>query len=318
MKIILYLFLLIVSTVSCKEMKQEVNNWARNNSLRGAPGSDTTSKISSVCPRGSIVDSKLSTESKQMCKTASGTIFPAADAFQEYYANGNPKTLLVYSGENLLRVNWHENGRQKEEIQYRSNHKEGPFRSWYETGEIKEIGNYSAGKKNGAFKYYHSTGKLKEKSIYKLNKKEGISENYNDKGKLISRETFTEDIKQGNAEYLNAETGRLTSHGLYENGLYSGRWVNYNPDGTRSAFGTYNKGQKHGEWKYFDDKGKPNNTEYYSDGQITKKFELKATVPFTGGDQMGARPPEYRPQNRYKASSQPTPAPQQKTGWQPL
>lgn len=312
--------MLILSSVSCKEATQEINSWARKNSLRGPQGEpEIKSKISSVCPRGSITNAKLSSESKKMCQTNSGTIFPAADAFQEYYANGNPKTLLVYSGDNLLRVNWYEDGKQKEEIQYQKNHKEGVFRSWHQTGNIKEIGNYSAGKKNGVFKYYNEQGKITEKSVYKLNQKEGISEKYNENGKLLSRLTFVNGTKHGNAEFLHADIGVLSSHGTFQNGFYTGRWINYNKNGTRSSFGSYNdKGEKHGEWKYFDEKGKPSHAEYFANGEVGKKFQLQASVPFNSSDQIGAKPPELRPENRYKANIQPTLAPQEKKGWQPL
>lgn len=319
MKIITITLLLLLS-ISCDNLRSEVNNWAQKNSIRNPQGIEAknTSKISSHCPSGSSPDKKASTTSKKMCRTHAGTLFPASEAFQEFYPSGNPKTLLVYTGNNLLRVNWHENGRQKEEINYLDNKKEGPWRSWQENGQLKEVGTYIFGKKSGTFITYHDNGAIKEEAKYHNDQKNGLATSYNDSSKIISRETFVNGRKHGNSEYFDEQTGTLSSHGTYSSGNYFGKWISYNQDGTRSSSGSYDeKGLKDGEWKYYDLKGVPSKTEYYAHGEISKKLELQANVGFNNGDTLGGKSPALSPKNRYKPPVQPTLIEDRK-GWQAM
>jgi antitoxin component YwqK of YwqJK toxin-antitoxin module len=284
---------------ACENAREDMNKWAKQNSIKkhapqGIPLTKKRQPIKanySSCPKGTEVVDHDKELQPLTCRSATGVVFSATNAFQERYQNGNPKTQLVYNGESLLRLHWFQNGNPKEEVVYYGNEKNGPYRSWYENGTKKEVGHYTEGKKNGEFRYWDRNGKLIESGRYRKDKKYGV---WNSNKRFPVRETFAADVLHGNAEYLSPN-GTLSSHGSYRNGKKSGKWIYYHPNGKWSTAGNYDsQGNKTGTWKSYAQNGKLERKEYFKNGQISNQPALASNVEFSGGDTLGARPPSAR------------------------
>lgn len=224
-----------------------------------------------------------------------------------------------------------DNGKISSEGTMRGGKPDGYWKTYFPNGKIKTEGNRKNFLLDSTWKFYNEDGKLITEIEYKTGKKNGIKRTHSPGGYIVSEELFENDIKQGASLYyfpsgkvkqrVQFDKGKeegvafeYDEEGIIINiieyklgfmrsqekinrkdaqGLRTGMWKEFYPDGKVKTEVTFSEGKKHGYYKEFDPKGQLLNvykyvmdvidtdapelarldvkTEYYEDG--TKKYE---------------------------------------------
>ena len=93
--------------------------------------------------------------------------------YQSYYPEGGPNSSGVYDHDQMVGVwkRYYRNGQVLEEVTFKDNLENGPFKEWYENGNLKAVGQYKNGdQEDGELLLYNEQGVL----IRKMNCVEGI------------------------------------------------------------------------------------------------------------------------------------------------
>ena len=133
---------------------------------------------------------------------------------------------------------------QKEE-NYKDGQLHGEYKEFYLYGGIKIEAQYKEGKLEGNYKSYWEHGQLKEKGQYKDGKKEGNWRTEN--GHSWENISYKNGLKEGEYERLldGKEKGLLFTKGQYIEGKKEGEWITEDEDKSNIIFENYKNGKKY-------------------------------------------------------------------------
>ncbi|MCB0325878.1 MAG: toxin-antitoxin system YwqK family antitoxin [Bdellovibrionales bacterium] len=309
----------LLSAGGCKGLKEQLEQKARENSLRKSAKSEAaTSLTNNGCPAGST-PAAIDANGKATVCSSGPYDGRGREHIDQNWPNGNPKVRYVVAGDSLEVTHFHPNGMRKEQTSYLANQKHGLWQEWHASGELKSSAEYRNGKRNGAFASYSAKGSPEKTGSYLNDLEQGLWVTYGARGQVASRETFSRGVKHGNAEYLTPE-GKIKEHGAYQAGKRVGRWIAYYPDGQRRSEGSYRDGKQDGRWLEYAPDNRSSRKMYYKNGQLVQKQTLRGEVEFNQGDILGAEPPLERKQTRKRTppverGAQPL---TEGRGWKPL
>lgn len=184
--------------------------------------------------------------------------------------------------------NFYNNGKLKEEIEYRNSLKSGFYKEYDTTGNLKNITKYLNDTllkdvqeivKLDIKNEYYDSGKLKSVGSYKNKVPEGIKRQYNEDGKIVKAEIFKngnmvgegivdeKGFKQG-AWKEKYETGELRAEGIYKDGKKFGEWKFYFKNGKLEQKGKFIANEKaHGTWLWYFENGQIEREEIFDKGK---------------------------------------------------
>jgi antitoxin component YwqK of YwqJK toxin-antitoxin module len=152
----------------------------------------------------------------------------------------------------------------EEEISYKNDTKDGPWKSYYENGQLKEEGNYKDGKNyHGQYKEYHENGQLKHDGKYKDGIQEGICKLYYENGQMELETNFKDGEHNGQYKEYH-ENGQLKYERNYKDGEDYGQYKEYHENGQLKYEGDFKDGLQDGVWKL-----------YHENGQLKKENSFK-------------------------------------------
>ncbi|OFY47723.1 MAG: hypothetical protein A2W85_13015 [Bacteroidetes bacterium GWF2_41_31] len=128
------------------------------------------------------------------------------------------------------------NGKLKATGIYMDDLREKVWEFYYQKGQLEQIGKYINGKPDSLWRWYHSNGKtLREEHFYN-GLPDGVYSEFDDQGKLITTGEYLEGKMEG---FWTLEIGDSREEGSYSEGLRSGIWKTYYPDGSLAFEGKY-------------------------------------------------------------------------------
>ncbi|MFA8299481.1 MAG: toxin-antitoxin system YwqK family antitoxin [Hyphomicrobiales bacterium] len=83
-----------------------------------------------------------------------------------------------------------ESGNIAEEINYKDDWEEGPFKRFFDSGQVKAEGQYVRGRQVGVVKHYYADGKVSIQGQYQKGLKSGIWSFYDEKGELWKKDKY--------------------------------------------------------------------------------------------------------------------------------
>jgi len=130
-------------------------------------------------------------------------------------------------------------------------------------------GKTTFGMRQGEWTEYHPNGKKKMVAVYLDDEFHGKAETFDEEGKLTGKYHFRHGLPDRKVvEY----SGNITIlEGEYQNGVKTGQWKYYYPNGVMEAEGNYNDGKEAGKWIH-----------YNSNAKIAAKGEFLDGVPVKG------------------------------------
>lgn len=170
------------------------------------------------------------------------------DSIYAFHENGKVR-LLGYFEEGLASGKWkyfHENGQIAEVKNYLKGQLEGDYILCDQNGKRWVQGSYKEGKKQGEFSYLNKEGKTTEKEVYQNGLLESV-QIFNPKtGQALKKEAGKKIVRK-----VYHTNGKLSSVGLYENGLEKGLWTFYNEEEQVVREASYAEGKLHGYAKNY-------------------------------------------------------------------
>jgi antitoxin component YwqK of YwqJK toxin-antitoxin module len=133
---------------------------------------------------------------------------------------GCRETRYTYYGDNPTKV--------KTEVQFDKNSgkADGYAKTYYENGRIKEEGNFKQGKKHGDFKGYNKNGSLKEECSYKDDKRHGKRRVWHDDGSLFVDENYKDGERDGKSMIMSSYFDNLREFRIKQETFYEkGKWI---------------------------------------------------------------------------------------------
>jgi antitoxin component YwqK of YwqJK toxin-antitoxin module len=121
---------------------------------------------------------------------------------------------------------------------------------YYPNGAIKSKGEMKNGIKSGCWLFYYPDGGLSAEEHYLKDELHGNVKYYDQSQNLIAIENWQFGYQQDSSLYFYPD-GQKEKEGLFDDGLYSGRWMFYNPDGSLKKIGYYAEGLPNGTWKFY-------------------------------------------------------------------
>jgi antitoxin component YwqK of YwqJK toxin-antitoxin module len=260
--------------------------------------------------------------------------FSKKEGLWKYFADdGTPTQFITYKNGELdgkLSL-FHENGVISEERTYSNGEREGASTSYYMNGVKKETYNVVNNSLDGMYTYYDKYGNKVSETNYKEGKLEGTRISYLANGKIESKANYKDDKLDGEYERY-FWTGQLKEKGKYDKGVAVGNWVenyingnlyakySYDEKGILTDTITYfqadgktisqkvtanKKGNKNGVSINYDEYGKKYEVEfwknseltgfeYYSNGQLVSKEEIKSGLEFTQYHKNGKKASEKK------------------------
>lgn len=109
---------------------------------------------------------------------------------RDYYPNGQIQMEGTYSSFDK---------RIKEEslwCNYRTNTKEGEFKTWYKNGKLERIANYSNGLRHGMHEYWYANGQKESIQHYANGQKDGECTWWNEDGSIQNKLVFDKGLNQ--------------------------------------------------------------------------------------------------------------------------
>jgi len=186
--------------------------------------------------------------------------------WKTYYPNGklksegNRKNFLLDS----TWLFYNESGDTTQKINYLYGKKNGyviNYEIWRDTAVhnkpmVKELWLDDA--RQGKTYHYYKSGKLQQIVNYKDNRKHGEALEYNEKGVLITIYQYRN----------NSLTDKQVINRYDKNGMETGLWKNFYPDGKIMTEITYLAGKYNGYVKHYDNKGTLIKLERYTNGEL--------------------------------------------------
>ncbi len=140
----------------------------------------------------------------------------------------------------------------------------GIQKEYFPTGDVQYERVYKNGVKHGLSKSYHENGNLFQEVMYVAGKKQGELKTYSSNGELESIFTLKDDVREGLVQKFNKD-GTLAHEHNYVNGM---------PDGkTQKVWEYHPNGKLKYEYSYY--AGDGYRKEYFDNGQLMKKFDIK-------------------------------------------
>lgn len=174
----------------------------------------------------------------------------------------------------------------KEEGRYKSDKKDGYWKTYDEQGNLLETLKYENGilipepeelAKLDIKREYHPNAQVKSVGSYNKGVKEGVHREFSMEGEVTAAKIYSkgkvvgegivdaEGRRQGPWKEFY-ETGELRSEGKYKNGNRDGEWIFYYKDGKEEQRGSYFKGKPDGDWKWTYNNGQTWREEVFYDG----------------------------------------------------
>lgn len=173
----LYIFLLVIGIVSCKENKAGADeNSASAISMNGQ--TDFNSAF--------ILKDSLELAANEGLVYYKGQIFTGIA--KSFYPSGSVAEMIEYSRgkKNNLYKKYFEDGTQSYEAQYREGKKSGISKSWWSNGNLRSESNFKEGKPDGLQKQWYKSGaKFKILNLVK-GLEEGRQQSWRENGKVYS------------------------------------------------------------------------------------------------------------------------------------
>ncbi len=184
-----------------------------------------------------------------------------------YYESGR----LKMRGELLNNTNaglwefYYENGNKSMEGVMKGPLREGKWNYYYEDGALKETGTYLDGKRQGIWKTYYEDGTLKSDGDFTDDY--ALVTEYYHSGKIAGQGPRLGSRKVGRWRYFLEADGTLLSEGDYSDGLKTGEWLGYFPNGQVASRGFYAAGEPDGSWTYYHPNGRISSTGSFTAGR---------------------------------------------------
>jgi len=152
---------------------------------------------------------------------------------------------------------------------------------YFENEQLLSEGQYINMQKDSLWKTYNEQGFLVSAEYYKNNRLNGEKriyylQNQLERGelKIAQLDTYKDSILHGpHTAYFSS--GKLKENGRYENGLKTGGWESYHPEGQVASRLKFRKGKAYGYCMAFDENGAELYRSYWLDGKSLKGEELK-------------------------------------------
>ncbi len=196
-------------------------------------------------------------------------------------------SILLFSCSDSRKTYW-ENGKLQSELSYKNDKLNGRAVWYFENGLMEQEAYYLDNVLNGSMKRWYSNGRLETESVYINGKLEGPAKTFDGRGNLIIEENYLHDSIHGTYRELYPD-GLPKIEGQYVKGLFTGRWIYYDPFGQVVGIGNYSAGTgkqkawwpngnlkreipyrrnlKHGEERWYDRDGNLEKVVVYKDGK---------------------------------------------------
>lgn len=210
---------------------------------------------------------------------------------REYDPSGNisnayvfKKGLLLAEGiidaSGLKQGFWKEyypNGIIKSQGHYKDNLRVGSWEFYYPDGAIEQKGSYdNKGRPENRWIWFYNNGEVLREENYRHGKLDGLVTEYDPEGNIIAQGEYIDDQREG---FWRIKTAGFTEEGEYSEGLRSGSWKSFYPDGSLAFEGSFREdlpngphisyypngqkweqgnwlmGRRNGEWKIWNQDG---------------------------------------------------------------
>ena len=247
MKIINFIFLLLISLITTAQQKDvetnDISNYTDSNGLRQGKWAKKYSN-GNIKYTGKFKDNR-----------------PIGE-FKRYYKNKSLQSVMIYS---------------KEGTSARTTF-------YYKNGEIAAEGKYFGTKKDSLWKYYSYYGEhLSNIESYNKGLKNGISREFYSDG-AISQEKLWKNGALDGPWKMWFPGNKLRLETQYKNGKINGLFKSFYPDGTMEISGNYLNDIRVGEWTYVNEETKKKKIIRYIGGlpdnqdEIDRSFEQSMEI----------------------------------------
>jgi antitoxin component YwqK of YwqJK toxin-antitoxin module len=148
---------------------------------------------------------------------------------------------------------------------------DGEVVDYFLNGALYSTTQYSKSQRDGVQTYYNLIGSKKSEVPWKAGEVQGIYKGFYSDGSLKFEEPFQDSERHGEATYYHQGTKVVSAEGAYEEGLKTGKWTWYYPNGKVEQTGSYLKGSPIGHWEDFD-----------IDGNLTKSYDYDENTKRNG------------------------------------
>jgi len=186
-------------------------------------------------------------------------------AYRAFFVDNKPRGLLV---------RYHENGARMAVIDYFDDGKKAFAQLFAPSGKRVAEGYYvDVSKKHGDWKFYASSDSLLKVERYENGLLNGLSTLYYPSGAVFVRHRFKDDKLHGIYEQID-EQGNLTFELMFANGVqHGGARYYYATNQTRIA-GQYDNGLRSGEWTFYKPNGSVERRTTYTNGVADDQAEI--------------------------------------------
>jgi antitoxin component YwqK of YwqJK toxin-antitoxin module len=132
---------------------------------------------------------------------------------------------------------------KSEEGAYRSNKKEGAWKTYFSNGNCKDQINYKAGSANGSVCLYHKNGKISEIGFWAKEHWVGSYKSFYENGKLKSEFNFNDKGQRNGVQKYYYENGSIAKECYFVNGKEKGTLTEYTQAGGVKGETKYKKGK---------------------------------------------------------------------------
>ncbi|MCF8304685.1 MAG: toxin-antitoxin system YwqK family antitoxin [Bacteroidales bacterium] len=165
---------------------------------------------------------------------------------------------------NRTKTEYYDNGNKKSELTYNGGKLQGVATWWYANGEKKMESHYENGKLEGKSIRWHKNGKFERIEHYKSDKLHGRVATFSIRGKQLSEENYVNDTLHGTYKVWHPN-GQIKVTGKYHMGLYDGKWIYRNEQGTIVGLGDFDQGT--GTLTHYYENGRKERVVHYIDNQ---------------------------------------------------
>ena len=167
---------------------------------------------------------------------------------------------------------YHENGKIKALMSYRSNSERVSASLFDEEGVLYARGVFEGTLRDSTWQFFKGDH-LSRTENYHAGKRDGKSIDYDQDAKVISEKNWKNDLLDGMASEFYPD-GKKRNEVGYTEGRKNGSASFYDENGSLSMQGRYQDDLSDGDWKMFDKEGKVFLTIRYNKGDIINKGEL--------------------------------------------
>lgn len=155
------------------------------------------------------------------------------------FRNGRIVGEGVFTDAGQRQGNWKEyysDGKLKAIGAYTDDKKEGTWKFYYRNGQLEQVGKFTDNQPDSLWRWYYSSGKLLREEHFFNAQPDGLYSEYDQQGNLITTGDYLEGKKEG---FWTLETGGYREEGNYSDGLKTGLWKAYYPDGELAFEGKF-------------------------------------------------------------------------------